>query len=100
MNDALNTFYLRLYGVGHIVKDNSDVENGNPLSPLYGLLFPISNKGSFIRTISQTGYHIPRSLLYQPRSTGWYEKQFSGSTMKDRPDDPSHHEPTLYHGAK
>ena len=23
-NDALNTFYLRLYGVGHMVKDHSD----------------------------------------------------------------------------
>ena len=23
-NDSLNTFYLRLYGVGHIVKDHSD----------------------------------------------------------------------------
>ena len=22
-NDALNTFYLRLYGIGHIVKDHS-----------------------------------------------------------------------------
>ena len=28
-NDALNTFYLRLYGVGHImVKDHSDSERG------------------------------------------------------------------------
>ena len=25
-NDALNTFYLRLYGVGHIVKYHSDSE--------------------------------------------------------------------------
>ena len=25
-NDALNTFYLRLYGVGHMVKDYSDRE--------------------------------------------------------------------------
>ena len=24
--DALNTFYLRLYGVGHMVKDHSDSE--------------------------------------------------------------------------
>ena len=23
-NDTLNTFYLRLYGVGHMIKDNSD----------------------------------------------------------------------------
>ena len=25
-NDAINTFYLRLYGVGHMVKDHSDSE--------------------------------------------------------------------------
>ena len=31
-NDALNTFYLRLYGVRHMVKDHSDSEKGNPLS--------------------------------------------------------------------
>ena len=30
-NDALNTFYLRLYGVRHMVKDHSDSERGNPL---------------------------------------------------------------------
>ena len=30
-NDALNTFYLRLYGIRHMVKDHSDSEKGNPL---------------------------------------------------------------------
>ena len=30
-NDALNTFYLRLYGVRHVVKDHSDSERVNPL---------------------------------------------------------------------
>ena len=46
-NDAFNTFYLWLYGIGHIVKDHSDSERGNPLPP-HGLLFPINSKGSFI----------------------------------------------------
>ena len=46
-NDALKTFYLRLYGVRHMVKDHSDSERGKPLPP-HGLLFPISSKGSFI----------------------------------------------------
>ena len=50
-NDALNTFYLRLYGVGHMLNDHSISERGNPLPP-YGLLFLISSKGSFICTIS------------------------------------------------
>ena len=41
-NDALNTFYLRLYGVRHMVKDHSDSERGDTLPP-HGLLFPISS---------------------------------------------------------
>ena len=54
-NDAHDTFYLRLYSVGHnMVKDHSDSERGNLLPP-HGLLFPISSKGSFICIIPQTG---------------------------------------------
>ena len=53
-NDALNTFYLRLYGVRHMVKDHSDSEKGNPL-PSHRLLLSINSKGSFICTIPQTG---------------------------------------------
>ena len=53
-NDALNTFYLRLYGIRHKVKDHSDSERGNAL-PEHRLLFLISSKGSFICTIPQTG---------------------------------------------
>ena len=53
-NDALNTFYLRLYGVAHMAKDHTDSESGNPLPPR-GLLFPISSKGSFICIIPQKG---------------------------------------------
>ena len=49
-NGALNTFYLWLYGVRHMVKDHSDSEKRNPLPP-HRLLFPISSKGYFIRTI-------------------------------------------------
>ena len=52
-NDALNTFYLRLYGVRHMVKDHSDSEKGNPLRP-HRLLLSINSKGSFICTIPQT----------------------------------------------
>ena len=39
-------FILRLYGVGHMVKDHSDSERGNPL-PIHGLLFPIKQQGFF-----------------------------------------------------
>ena len=51
-NDTLNTFYLRLYDIRHMVKDHSDSDKGNPLPP-HRLLFPIM--GSFICTIPQTG---------------------------------------------
>ena len=37
-----------------MVKDHSDSDLGNPLSP-HGLLFPISSKGFFICIIPQTG---------------------------------------------
>ena len=54
-NDTLNTFYLRLYGVRHMVKAHSDSNKGNPLRLFRGkpllphrLLFPISSKGTFI----------------------------------------------------
>ena len=49
-NDALNTFYVRLYGVGHMVKDHSDSKRVGLLLP-HGLLFLISSKGYFICTI-------------------------------------------------
>ena len=41
-NNALNTFYLRLYDVGHMVSDHTDSKRGNLLPP-HGLLFPISS---------------------------------------------------------
>ena len=53
-NDALNTFYLWLYGFRHMVKDHSGSERGNQLQP-HGVPFPISSKGSFICIIPQTG---------------------------------------------
>ena len=72
-NNALNTFYLQLYGVTHMVKDHSDSERGN-LQPPHELLFLISSKGSFICIIPQTGYHIPHPLLHQLWRTGSNEK--------------------------
>ena len=37
-NDALNTFYLRLYGVRHMVKDHSDSER-EPAAATWATLF-------------------------------------------------------------
>ena len=72
-NNALNTFYLLLYGVRHMVKDHSDSERGNLLPP-HRILFPISSKGSFISIILQTGCHISWALLHQSWSSGWNKK--------------------------
>ena len=68
-----------------MVKDHSDSEKGNPLPP-HRLLFPINSKGSFICTIPQTVVEH------------WLEREIAQwvHPMKDRFDDPSHHERTLY----
>ena len=54
-NDALQTSHLWSYGVGNMVKDLSNSETENPLPPL---LFLVSSKGSFIRTIPHTGLQL------------------------------------------
>ena len=69
-NDTLNTFYLRLYGVGHTVKDHSDGERGNPL-PLHGLDFPISSKGSFLSVCLPVCYlYANRCIFYIYETVG------------------------------
>ena len=69
-NDVLNTFYLWLCDIKHMVKDHSDSERGNPLLPLHELLFLISSEISFICTIPQTRWHIPQPL----GARGWNSK--------------------------
>ena len=87
-------FILRLYGVGHMVKDHSDSERGNPLPP-HGLLFPINSKGSFIAPSHRqdSTYH---DISYTSRGD-WLDGEIAQwvHPMKDRSDDPSHHERTL-----
>ena len=93
-NDALNTFYVWLYGIRHMVQDHSDSERGNPLPP-HGLLFPINSKGSFICTITDRIAHI--TTFVTPVVEHWLEREIAQWVlpMKDRSDDPSHHERTL-----
>ena len=72
-NDALNTFYLRLNGVRHMVKDHSDSEKGNPLPP-HRLLFPINSKGSFY--MHHPTYRIAHTTAFVTPVvvTGWNDK--------------------------
>ena len=94
-NDALNTFYSRLYGVRHMVKDHSYNERGNTLPPPHGL-FPISSKGSFY--MHNPTYRIVHTTAFlTPVVEDWLEREIAQwvHPMKDRSDDPSHHERTL-----
>ena len=72
-----------------MVKDHSDSEKGNPLPP-HRLLFSINSKGSFICTdrIAHTTAFVVEH---------WLEREIAQwvHPMKDRSDDPSHHEQTL-----
>ena len=61
-NDALNTFYLRLYGVGHnMVKDHSDSERGNP-----GYYFLLIARVLFLCIIPQTSCGTRNSSMGPP----------------------------------
>ena len=78
-NDALNTFYLRLYGVGHMVKDHSDSEKGNPLPP-HRLLLSINSKGSFICTILDRITHT--TTFVTPVVEHWLERELKQTRLK------------------
>ena len=95
-NDALNTFYLRLYGIRHMVKDHSDSEKGSPLPP-HRLLLSINSKGSFICTIPHDRITHTTTFV-TPVVEHWLEREIAQwvHPVKDRSDDPSHHERTLY----
>ena len=78
-----------------MVKDHSDSEKGNPLPP-HRLLFPIKKQGFFYM-------HHPTDMIAHttafvtPVVEHWLEREIAQwvQPMKDRSDDPSHHEQTL-----
>ena len=74
-----------------MVKNHSDSEKGKPLPP-HGLLFPINSKGSFICTIPDRTAHT--TAFVTPVVEHWLEREIAQwvHLMKDRSDDPSHHE--------
>ena len=80
-----------IYGVRHMIKDYSDSEKGNPLPP-HRLLLSINSKGSFICTIPDRIAHT--TAFVTPVMEHWLEREIAQwvHAMKDRSDDPSHHE--------
>ena len=79
-------FILRLYGVGHMVKDHSDSERGNPLPP-HGFFYMHHPTDRIAHTMA----------FVTPVVKHWLEREIAQwvHPMKDRSDDPSHHERTL-----
>ena len=76
-----------------MVKDHSDSEKGNLLPP-HRLLFPINSKCTFICTIPD---RIAHTTAFVKPVVDWLEREIAQwvHPMKDRSDDPSHHEQTL-----
>ena len=94
--DTLNTFYQQLYGIGHMVKNHSDTERGNPLLTIHWLLFPISRQSNWqdstynslcytscgaLAGTTQQWIHLPdtcfiwdSSLSFQPVPHNWCTK--------------------------
>ena len=76
-NDALNTFYLRLYGIGHMVKDHSDSERkegnvlfNNALNTFYLRLYGVRH---MVKDHSDSGRGnplLPHRLLLPISSKG------------------------------
>ena len=72
-----------------MVKDHSDSEKGNPLPP-HRLLLSINSKGSTYMIAHTTAF-------VTPVVEHWLEREIAQwvHPMKDRSDDPSHHERML-----
>ena len=90
-------FYLTTHSThfiyGYMASDilsTIQIVRGNPL-PSHGLLFPINSRGYFIDRITHT------TAFVTPVVEHWLEREIAlwVHLMKDRSDDPSHHERTL-----
>ena len=76
----------------HMVKDHSDSEKGNPLPP-HRLLLSINSKGFFYMH-HPTDRITHTTAFVTPVVEHWLERELAQwvHPMKDRSDDPSHHE--------
>ena len=86
-NHALNTFYLQLYGIRHMVNDHSDRERGNLLPP-HMVLFSISSKGSFTDRIPHAFFYTSCGALAgtrnSPMGPPWRIDLTTHHTMSER----------------
>ena len=77
-----------------MVKDHSDSERGNPLPP-HGLLFNEQQGFFYMHHPTDMIAHI--TAFVTPVMEHWLEREIAQwvHPMKDRSNDPSHHERTL-----
>ena len=97
-NDTLNTFYLRLYGVRHMVKDHSDSERGNLLLP-HGLVFRLAARVALYSSYHRqdTTYH---DLCFTNRGAlAWTRNSSMGPPGKIDPTTHCTMSERSYHGA-
>ena len=100
-NHASRAYWFFLYP--HLLDVKNEVIvtyffRGNPLLP-HMLLFPITNKGSFIRTFPQTEQCKPQPLMDQLRTRGWDKKiaqSANASAVQYRSDNQNLHRWVLY----
>ena len=70
-NDALNTFYLQLYDVGHIVKDHSDSEWKPAANTTWATLSDWHHGFFYMHHPTDV---IAHTMVFVMWSTGWNEK--------------------------
>ena len=79
-----------------MVKDHSDTEKGNPLPPTYDTLIDYQQWFFYLHHPTDRITHT--TAFVTPVVEHWLEREIAQwlHPMKDRSDDLSHHERTLY----
>ena len=76
VNDTLNTFYIWLYDIWHMIKKHSDSERGNQLPPLQGQLLRLVTRYPFYL------HHPTNNIVYTttfviPIVVHWLEREIA-----------------------
>ena len=93
-------FYLRLYGIGRMVKDHADSER-NLLLPLCGYSIQLALIAARVLLYAQpTDRTTHTTVFVTPVMEHWLEQEIAQWDRSDDPcDDPSHHREHSYHRA-
>ena len=96
-NDALNTFYLRLYGVRHMVKDHSDSEKGERERERENFFYLMTHSTHFIYCYMVSDIWL-RTILIVRKETRCHHIGYSfWLTARVLLYAPSHRQDSTYH---